>query len=90
VRQYEKLFEMEDVELIIEEDALRAVAKLAIERKTGARGLRAILEEMMLNLMFDIPSSKDVQKVVVTRECVEDGEEPLVYTDRDQLKVREA
>ncbi len=90
VRQYEKLFEMEDVELILEEDALRAIARMAIVRKTGARGLRAILEETMLNLMFDIPSSKDVQKVVINRRCIEEGEEPIVYTGRDQLRVREA
>ena len=90
VRQYEKLFDMEGVELIIEEEALRAVARLAIERKTGARGLRAILEDIMLNLMFDIPSTKDIQRVVVTRDCIEDGEEPLIYSDTDQLRVKEA
>jgi len=90
VRQYEKLFEMEDVELIFEEGSLRAVAQQAIQRKTGARGLRAILEEIMLNLMFDIPSSKDIQRVVLTTGCIEGKEEPIVYTSGDNLKVKEA
>ncbi len=90
VRQYEKLFEMEDVELIFEEGALRAVARLAIQRKTGARGLRAILEEIMLNLMFEIPSSQDIQRVVVTKECIEGKEDPIVYAEGDNLKVKEA
>ncbi len=90
VRQYEKLFEMEDVELIFEEGALRAVARLAIQRKTGARGLRAILEEIMLNLMFEIPSSQDIQRVVVTKECIEGKEEPIIYTEGDGLRVKEA
>lgn len=89
VRQYQKLFEMEDVELVFEEAALRAVARRAIERKTGARGLRAILEEIMLNLMYDIPSSKDVARVLVTEETIESRIDPEVFTS-DDLNVKEA
>jgi ATP-dependent Clp protease ATP-binding subunit ClpX len=90
VRQYQKLFEMEDVELVFEEEALAAIARKAIDRKTGARGLRAILEEIMLNLMYDIPSSKDVLRVVVTADTIEKSLDPEVYTDGDQLYVKEA
>jgi ATP-dependent Clp protease ATP-binding subunit ClpX len=89
-RQYEKLFEMEGVELIFEPDALSAVARRALGRKTGARGLRAILEEIMLDLMYEIPSTKDILRVVVTRECLEEGTPPEIYTDGDQLYVKEA
>ena len=85
-RQYEKLFEMEGVELVFESAALEAIAQKAIERKTGARGLRAILEEMMLDLMYDIPSSKDIVRVLITRDTVEKGSGPEVLTEGDELK----
>ncbi len=90
IRQYEKLFEMEGVELIFEEDALRAIAGRAIARKTGARGLRAILEELMLDLMYEIPSTKDILRVVVTKDTVLNDTAPEVYTDGDQLYVKQA
>ena len=76
VRQYQALFEMEGVELEFEPEALRAVARRAIERKTGARGLRGILEELLVDTMFEIPDLKDVAKVVVTADAVE-KKEPL-------------
>jgi ATP-dependent Clp protease ATP-binding subunit ClpX len=85
-RQYEKLFEMEGVELMFEMGALEAVAAKAIDRKTGARGLRAILEEMMLELMYDIPSSKDIVRVVISRDTVEKGNTPEVFSEGDELK----
>jgi len=85
-RQYEKLFEMEGVELVFEPGALEEVAAKAIDRKTGARGLRAILEEMMLELMYDIPSSKDIVRVVISRETVEKGSGPEIFTEGDELK----
>ena len=75
-KQYAKLFDMDHVALSFEEDALRAVAELAIERNTGARGLRSIIEGVMTGIMFDIPSRDDVEEVVVTKECVTDGAEP--------------
>ena len=78
-KQYRKLFEMDDVELEFTPEALRAVAKRAIERNTGARGLRAILEETMTNLMFTLPSREDVDKVTITEDCIEGKGEPLLH-----------
>ena len=72
VKQYKKLFELEDVQLEFEQDALEAIAEKAIERKTGARGLRAIMEEVLDNLMFESPSDQTITRIVVTREGVED------------------
>lgn len=82
VKQYQKLFEIDDVELEIEEDALEAVAKKALERKTGARGLRSILESIMLDVMYDIPSRDDIKKVVITKECIDNMAEPTIYKRR--------
>ena len=67
VKQYQKLFEMDDVALEFEEEALRVIAQKAIERKTGARGLKAILEDIMLNVMFDIPSRTDIENASLPR-----------------------
>ena len=77
-RQYKRLFEMDNVELTFEEDALREVAHLAIERKTGARGLRAILEDVMLDIMFDIPSDKDIVAVRVTKDTIDKKTKPVI------------
>ncbi|NLW12891.1 MAG: ATP-dependent Clp protease ATP-binding subunit ClpX [Clostridiaceae bacterium] len=76
VKQYKKLLEFDDVELIFDEDAIREIAKQALERKTGARGLRAILEEIMLDIMFDIPSRDDVATCTITKACVLKEEQP--------------
>ncbi|WP_261164054.1 ATP-dependent Clp protease ATP-binding subunit ClpX [Microbacterium sp. Marseille-Q6965] len=76
VKQYQHMFALDGVELEFEEDALRAIADLAVTRKTGARGLRAILEDVLGPIMFDIPSDEDVDKVVVTRAAVTEGAEP--------------
>ncbi|MFC4022622.1 ATP-dependent protease ATP-binding subunit ClpX [Oceanobacillus longus] len=83
VKQYEKLFEMDNVELEFEEDALVEIAKKAIERKTGARGLRSIIEGIVLEVMFDLPSREDVKKCVITKETVteEDGSPKLIFHD---------
>lgn len=78
VKQYRRLFEMDDVELEFDSGALRAIAERAIERNTGARGLRSIIEETMTDLMFELPSRKDVKKVTITRECVESHAEPIL------------
>src|SRR5699024_12381134 len=72
IKQYQKLFQMDDVELEFEEDALRAIAQEAIERNTGARGLRTILESIMLEIMFEIPSRDDIEKCIITEENVRD------------------
>ncbi len=83
VKQYQKLLKIDDVELEIEDEALKAIASQALERKTGARGLRGILEKLMLNVMYDVPSLKDVSKVIVTEECVKNGTQPLVIDKKD-------
>src|SRR6266581_979057 len=85
-KQYQKLFELEDVRLSIEKDALKAIAQKALKRGTGARGLRAILEEMMTDIMFDLPSREDVREVAITAECVTDGRQPLLVTERVRQK----
>ncbi len=76
VKQYKKLFEYDDVELEFEEDALREVAKEAMERATGARGLRAILENAMMDVMYEIPSNEEIKKVTITKDTVLTGADP--------------
>ncbi|MFN8645706.1 MAG: ATP-dependent Clp protease ATP-binding subunit ClpX [Gemmatimonadales bacterium] len=88
-KQYKKLFEMENVGLTFDPEALRAVAQKALKRGTGARGLRAILESMMTDIMFDLPARDDVVEVVITKECVTEDHQPLVVTERARQK-REA
>ncbi len=78
VKQYQRLFEMEDVRVKFTEEALRAVAKQALSRKLGARGLRSILEEVMLDLMYELPSQQDIKEVVIPAETITRGEQPLV------------
>ena len=82
LKQYRKLFSLDNVELEIEPDAIRAVAKKAIERKTGARGLRSILEGVMTDIMYDIPSRDDVKKCIITRETIEEGCRPTLVLDK--------
>jgi ATP-dependent Clp protease ATP-binding subunit ClpX len=86
VKQYQKLFELEDVRLTIEKEALRAIAQKGIKRGTGARGLRAILEEMMTDIMFELPSRDDVREVAINAECVTTGRAPLLVTERPRQK----
>jgi ATP-dependent Clp protease ATP-binding subunit ClpX len=80
-RQYRRLFEMDGVDLVITEDALRAVAKKAIERKTGARGLRAIMEDVMLNIMYDIPSQEGVKVCEITADTINKIAPPKLSKD---------
>ncbi len=83
VKQYKELFAMDDVELEFEKDALDLISQKAIERKTGARGLRSIIEETMLDIMYEIPSRDDIEKCVITKETIMNGGEPtLVISDR--------
>jgi len=81
IKQYKKLFMYDEVELEIEEDAIKAVANKALERKTGARGLRSILENVMTDIMYDIPSRKDIKKVIITEDTILNGAEPKVVTE---------
>ena len=89
IKQYERLFEMDGVELKFEDEAVREIAKKAYERKTGARGLRSILEKLMMELMFEIPSDPRIHKVVVTAAAVRDGGEPLIMRHGSRLKKAE-
>ncbi len=82
VKQYQRLFEIEGAQLTFTEDALRAIARRAIERKTGARGLRSIMEDILLDTMFDLPGLENIEEVVVNEEAVASGAHPLlIYTD---------
>ena len=87
-KQYVYLFEMEGCELEFRQDALRAVAKKSMERKTGARGLRSIMENILLDTMYDLPSSEDIIKVVIDENVINNGAEPLlIYESSEMQKV---
>ena len=78
VKQYQKLFEMDDVALEFRDEALKAIAQKAIARKTGARGLRSIMENILMEPMFDIPTAGDIAEVVINPDVVNDGAAPLI------------
>lgn len=85
VKQYQKLLSLDDTELEFEPDALEAIAKKAIDRNTGARGLRSIIEEIMMDVMFDIPSNEAIEKVIITKDAAElTGEPTIVYKDSEK------
>ncbi|MCH8157823.1 MAG: ATP-dependent Clp protease ATP-binding subunit ClpX, partial [Nitrospinae bacterium] len=85
VKQYKKLFEFENVKLKFTEGAIRAIAEKAVVQKTGARGLRTVLEDNMLDIMFDLPSRQDIEEVVVNEKVIKNNEQPLlVYHKRQQ------
>ncbi len=88
VKQYQKMLLMDNVELEFKDEAVKAVAREAMRRNTGARALRAIIEDIMLEVMYDMPSRSDIAKCVVTREVVENHEEPLLVTTQDRSKPR--
>lgn len=77
-KQFKKLFELENVKLEFEDDALKEIAKKAIKRKTGARGLRSIVENILLDTMFEIPSEKNIKKVIITKECITEKAQPTI------------
>jgi len=83
VKQYQKLFEFEDVRLRFSAEALRAVARQALSRKSGARGLRSILENVMLELMYEIPSRDDVEECLINEEVIEQGAKPLLVLKQE-------
>ncbi len=85
-RQYQKLFEMEGTELVFREDSLKAIAQKSMQRKTGARGLRTIVENVLLDTMYEIPSAKDVAKVVIDKLVIE-GENDPYYVYENEMKV---
>jgi ATP-dependent Clp protease ATP-binding subunit ClpX len=90
VKQYQKLFELDDVQLEFTDEAIRAVAARALERGTGARGARAILEEVLLHVMYDVPSRDDVSKVVVTEEVVNDDVAPTLIPRESEAKKKKS
>ena len=81
IKQYKKLFELENVTLKFSDGALRSVAKLSMERKSGARGLRSILENTMLEVMYDIPSQRDIKECVISEEVVVNKAKPILLYD---------
>ena len=83
IKQYKKIFSMDNVELAFKKDALRSIAELALKRGTGARGLRSIMEEIMLEVMFEIPSRQDIKKCIITKDVVEKKITPLLITDNE-------
>ena len=87
VKQYKKLLEIDGVELEFKDDALEAIVNKAIELKTGARGLRSIIEGIMTDIMFEIPSNPKITKCIITRETVENGEKPEVVIDEDKVSA---
>ena len=88
VKQYKKLLEMDDVELEFEQEALEAIVDKAIERKTGARGLRAIIEDIMRDIMFEIPSNEKIEKCIITKSTVENGEPQIIENENKVKKNR--
>lgn len=88
LNQYKKLFDLDKVDLEFTEDALTAVAKKTLERKTGARGLRSILEDILMPLMYQVPSDYTIEKVVVTKETVEDGAAPQITYNKERKPVK--
>ena len=90
IKQYQKLFEIDGVELEFTDDAVEAIADKAMERGTGARGLRAIIEEVLLNVMYDVPSREDIGKVVVTGEVVSDNVNPTLIPREDEPKKKKS
>jgi ATP-dependent Clp protease ATP-binding subunit ClpX len=88
IKQYQKFFDMENVRLEFSDEALRAVVRIAIKRKTGARGLRAVIEDAMLNIMYDLPSRKDVEACIVNEEVITRGEAPtVVFRERTKKEA---
>jgi len=90
IKQYQKLFELDDIELFFELDAIKEIAKLALVRKTGARGLRAIVENILLDIMFDAPSQKDIKKVTITKDVIKEKSKIAVELyNSDEIKLKE-
>jgi ATP-dependent Clp protease ATP-binding subunit ClpX len=81
VKQFQRFFGFDGMELVFSDEALVSVADRALERETGARGLRSIIEEILLEVQFELPSRRDVRKVVVTKETVEQGNPPTLVTE---------
>jgi ATP-dependent Clp protease ATP-binding subunit ClpX len=90
VKQYQKLFDLDGVELEFTDGAIISIADKALERGTGARGLRAIIEEVLLHVMYDVPSREDIAKVIVTREVVDDDVAPTLVARESESKKKKS
>ena len=90
VKQYQKLFSYDDAELVFEPKALEAIADKAIARKIGARGLRAVMEGLLMNVMYDIPSDRTIDRVTITEGCVEGTEQPKLSHRTEQEGAAQA
>ena len=86
LKQYQKLFEMENTNLEFRENALKAIAQKAISLKTGARGLRSIIENILMDTMFELPSEPDINEVVINEEVVTKGSKPILVHEKRQKK----
>lgn len=89
-KQYQAMFRLDQVELEFEQEALRAIAHKALERKTGARGLRAIIEEIMMEIMFEIPSDESIEKCIITEDSVTKGLEPIVIRNENLTAIKQS
>ena len=87
IKQYKKLFEFDEVKLDVEEDAVEEIARLAYERKTGARGLRSIMEKVMMDVMYEIPSDDNIAECILTKEAVDGKEKPHVTYRNAMMKA---
>ena len=88
IKQYEKMFDMENVKLTFTDDALEAIADRALIRETGARGLRSILENILVNTMFDLPNHNNVEEVVINKEVINENKEPLLVYSKNNQKLK--
>ena len=88
VKQYQRLFEFDDVELLFEDDAIVEIAKKALERKTGARGLRSIMEKVLMDVMYEIPSDDTIEQCVITKEVIEGTSEPIVVHRKSRERAK--
>lgn len=90
VKQYKKLFELDNIKLVFKDESLRAIAKEAIKRKTGARGLRAIIEEVMMEIMFEVPSDETVSEVIINEECITSKKDPEIIRGNSNENLLES
>ena len=90
IKQYKKLFDMDEVELNFDEEAIKAIAAKAFERKTGARGLRSIMESILMDTMYRIPSDETIEECVITKETVEEGDTPVIFHKNDHRSLDKA
>ncbi len=87
LKQYTRFFEMDGVELVVEPGAMREVAREALKRKTGARALRAIIESVMMDVMYEVPSSEDIKRVILPEGIIDGGKHPVLLSEEDLKKA---